>query len=60
MGTVLQHIEQQIKDMGYESVRLDSFTQNPFAQRLYRHSGYVSRGYADWRKRRFDLMEKRI
>ena len=57
---VLAHIENQIKDLGYQSVRLDTFTQNPFAQRLYRHSGYEPRGYADWRKGRFDLMEKKL
>lgn len=57
---VLLHIEDQIKDMGYNAVRLDTFTENPFAQRLYRHNGYESRGYADWRKGRFDLMEKAL
>ena len=46
--------------MGYNSVRLDIFTQNPFAQKLYRHNGYESRGYADWRKGRFDLMGKKL
>ena len=49
-----------LKDMGYNAVRLDTFTENPFAQRLYRHNGYESRGYADWRKGRFDLMEKAL
>ena len=57
---VLLHIEEQIKDMGYKAVRLDTFTENPFAQRLYRHNGYEARGYADWRKGRFDLMEKAL
>ncbi len=57
---VLRHIEEQIKDMGYKSVRLDTFTENPFAQKLYRHNGYEPRGFADWRKGRFDLMEKAI
>lgn len=57
---VLQHIEEQVKDLGYHSIRLDSFTGNPFAQRLYLHSGYETRGYADWRKGRFDLMEKKL
>ena len=57
---ILWHIEHQIKDMGYKSVRLDTFTENPFAQKLYRHNGYESRGYADWRKGRFDLMEKKL
>lgn len=58
--TVLLHVETQIKEMGYQSVRLDTFTENPFAQRLYLHNGYESRGYADWRKGRFDLMEKKL
>jgi len=57
---ILMHIEEQIRDMGYKSVRLDVFTENPYAQRLYRHNGYEVRGYADWRKGRFDLMEKRL
>ena len=57
---ILIHIEKQIKDMGYLSVRLDVFTENPFAQRLYHHNGYEHTGYADWRKGRFDLMEKRL
>lgn len=57
---ILLHIEKQILDMGYRSVRLDVFTKNPFAQNLYRHAGYEHRGYADWRKGRFDLMEKSL
>ena len=57
---LLLHIEQQVKAMGYESIRLDTFVENPFAQRLYRHNGYEPRGYADWRKGRFDLMEKKL
>lgn len=58
--SILDHIEEQIRDMGYMSVRLDVFTENPYAQRLYRHNGYEVRGYADWRKGRFDLMEKHL
>ncbi|RKM61083.1 GNAT family N-acetyltransferase [Butyrivibrio sp. CB08] len=57
---VLTQIEDQIRKMGYSAVRLDTFTENPYAQRLYRHNGYVSRGYANWRKGRFDLMEKKL
>ena len=58
--TVLAHIEDQVKEMGYKSIRLDTFTENPFAQRLYRHNGYEPRGYAQWRKGKFDLMEKKL
>ncbi|MCQ2524147.1 MAG: GNAT family N-acetyltransferase [Lachnospiraceae bacterium] len=55
---LLLEIEAQIRNMGYESVRLDVFTQNPFAQKLYRHNGYEVRGVANWRKGYFELMEK--
>ena len=57
---LLLKIESQIKNMGYKSVRLDVFQNNPYAQRLYLHNGYEVRGYADWRKGRFDLMEKEL
>ena len=39
---------------------LSFFRENPYAQRLYHHNGYEIRGYADWRKGRFDLMEKEL
>ena len=57
---VLLHIEKQTHEMGYESLRLDTFTENPFAQRLYLHNGYVPCGQAFWRKGTFDLMEKKL
>ena len=53
-------IQHALNEMGYQSVRLDTFTENPFAQRLYLHNGYESRGYANWRKGKFDLMEKKL
>ena len=57
---VLMKIELQIKNMGYDSIRLDVFTKNPYAQSLYRNNGYEVRGSAEWRKGYFDLMEKRL
>ncbi len=57
---ILAHIEEQLLQMGYQSVRLDVFTENPIAVRLYKGCGYRERGYADWRKGRFLLMEKDI
>jgi len=57
---VLTHIEEQIKNMGFSSVRLDVFSENPYAIRLYEKNGYEKRGYADWRKGRFFLMEKTL
>ena len=55
---IMQHVEEQAKAMGYTSLRLDVFTDNPFSNRLYEKCGYEKRGYADWRKGRFWLMEK--
>lgn len=57
---VLEHIENQAAGMGYESIRLDVFTLNPYALKLYMNSGYQERGFADWRKGRFVLMEKAL
>ena len=57
---VLRHIEVQAALMGYESIRLDVFCENPYAVRLYEKNGFVRRGYAHWRMGRFWLMEKSI
>ena len=57
---ILDRVERQLADMGYDSVRLDVFSKNPRAMRLYEKNGYVRRGHADWRKGRFWLMEKKL
>lgn len=57
---VLKHIEEQAVQLSYTSIRLDVYTQNPYALKLYRNSGYEERGFADWRKGRFILMEKTL
>ncbi len=56
----LEHIEGAQRELGVESIRLDAFTENPYALRLYEHYGYEIVGYADWRKGRFYLMEKQL
>lgn len=57
---ILLHIESQAKEMCYDSIRLDVFTQNPHAINSYRKQHYEERGFADWRKGRFLLMEKTL
>ena len=57
---VLNHIENQAKEMEYESVRLDVFSKNPYAIRLYENNSYEKRGNVFWRKGEFYLMEKKI
>lgn len=52
------HIEREVVSMGIQAIRLDAFTENPFALKLYDGLGYSIVGYADWRKGKFYLMEK--
>lgn len=54
----MHHIEAILREKGVSSVRLDAFTENPHAVRMYEKLGYCKVGYADWRKGRFYLMEK--
>ena len=54
----LLHIEKQLKEIDIHVIRLDVFSNNPFALRLYNSLGYLKAGHADWRKGKFFLMEK--
>lgn len=54
----LSHIENELHKCNVEAIRLDVFSENPFALSLYRNAGYKEVGFADWRKGRFYLMEK--
>lgn len=56
----LEYIENLCKSEGYETIRLDCFTANPYSRKLYDRAGYKITGYADWRKGRFELREKRL
>lgn len=59
VGTnTMQYIESQVKGFGFDSIRLDCFTLNPYACKMYQKLGYATVGYANWRKGRFYLMEK--
>lgn len=56
----LNHIEEKLKNEGIETIRLDAFSLNPFALKMYYKNGYVKVGEANWRKGKFYLMEKKI
>ena len=56
----LEYIEKLCKCQGYDSIRLDCFTENPYSRKLYDKAGYSVVGYADWRKGRFELREKKL
>ncbi len=57
---VLDHIENELRQSGVESIRLDVFCYNPYALSLYRNKGYEEVGTAEWRKGKFYLMEKHL
>jgi ribosomal protein S18 acetylase RimI-like enzyme len=50
--------EKAMKDMGYTAVRLDAFSRNPFALRLYEGLGYARAGEVFFRMGKFFLYEK--
>lgn len=59
IGTkTINHIERTAKGRGIESIRLDCFTLNPYALRMYLNCGYNIVGRVTWRKGDFYLMEK--
>ena len=56
----LDYIEKLSKSQEYETIRLDCYTLNPYSQKLYNKAGYSVTGYADWRKGRLELREKKL
>ena len=54
----MAHMEKNALDKGFDSVRLDVFSQNLHAQRLYEKLGYKRTGEVRFRKGIFYLMEK--
>ena len=56
----MRHAERLAAQRGYDCIRLDAFTQNPFAQRLYESLGYRKAGEITFRKGNFALMEKAL
>lgn len=61
IGTkTMQIIEDMLKNDGIKAIRLDAFSQNPYALRMYEKLGYLKIGEAKWRKGLFYLYEKLI
>lgn len=54
----LSHIEEQLITQGVRAVRLDMFSENPYARKLYSKCGYRITGQTHWRKGTFFLLEK--
>ena len=61
IGTLtMMHIEDEVRKIGIDTIRLDAFTLNPYAIKLYEKLGYSKVGLAHWRKGKFYLMEKKL
>ncbi len=61
VGTAtVEHIESTARNLGAEAIRLDAFSENPYALSMYKKLNYKTVGYADFRKGRFLLMEKKL
>ena len=54
----MEHIEREAAAKGVQAIRLDVFSQNPHALKLYQNCGFKKVGTVRWRKGEFYLMEK--
>lgn len=53
-------IEDFLRSKGIESIRLDAFSLNPSALKMYEKFGYMRVGLVNWRKGLFYLYEKKL
>ncbi len=61
IGTLtVRYIEKTLKENGIETIRLDCFTKNQYAVRMYEKLNYNKIGFANWGKGKFFLMEKKL
>lgn len=61
VGTsAILHMEEELRADGVEAIRLDVFTLNPYALKMYEKLGFSKVGNAEWRKGSFYLMEKKL
>lgn len=56
----IQLIEEYLRKNDIESIRLDAFSLNPIALRMYEYLGYTRVGEVTWRKGLFYLYEKKL
>lgn len=56
--TTMKYIEDTLKKVKVSAIRLDAFSKNPYALKLYEKAGYTSVGTAQFRMGEFFLMEK--
>jgi RimJ/RimL family protein N-acetyltransferase len=51
-------IEEYVKNQGIQSIRLDTFSKNPFSLKMYAKLGYKKVGEANWSRGLFYIFEK--
>ncbi|MEA4869289.1 hypothetical protein SDC9_78281 [bioreactor metagenome] len=56
----MDYLEQCVRERGIPVIRLDAFSQNPVALRLYESRGYQKAGEVLYRKGLFYLYEKQL
>lgn len=56
----IAYIEKLVRERNAETIRMDTFSGNPYALALYQNLGYQITGEVHWRKGKFYLLEKRI
>lgn len=54
----MNFVENNAKEKGIRTIRLDTFCGNPFGAALYESLGFKVIGFAHWRKGKFQIMEK--
>lgn len=59
-GSILKFAERHAKECGYRSIRLDAFSQNAGACRLYERNRYERAGTVSFRKGQFYCYEKSL
>ena len=57
---IMNIIEEMLKEDKIEAIRLDAFSLNPYALKLYENLGYIKVGEVNWRKGLFYLYEKKL
>ncbi len=58
--SIVEYVEESALKQGFAAIRLDAYSENPYALRLYDNMDYHRVGTATWRKGLFYLMEKRL
>jgi GNAT superfamily N-acetyltransferase len=58
--TLVRYAEGRALELGYDAIRLDAFTRNPAALRLYHRLGYRDAGAVTLRKGVFRCFEKAV